>query len=71
MVYLVLNLILDAGYSIYIASYLWKVKWLGQLIQPIDVPNLFDFCRIFEEYEDHDFARTGTIASEKVIQLQG
>lgn len=33
--------------------------------------NPFAFCRIFDEYEDYDFARTGTVATEKVFNLMG
>lgn len=27
------------------------------------------FCRIFDEYEDLDFARTGSLATEKVFSF--
>lgn len=51
------------------ALYSWRFHMILVLLL-YSLPNTFPtFFRLFDEYEDYDFARTGSLATEKVFHI--
>ncbi len=52
-----------------------KLHYISQLNVLFSLPYFIlmflsiSFCRLFNEYEEYDFARTGSTATEKVLNI--